>query len=141
MKKAEKPKSRVIPLSWDCGFLSKLAVEVTSLNIRHNEVLPESTWPSTPTLMFRHLLGWMAANYYFVISSRSFSMWLLLQMGKINIFYNSWDWDNNINFKIHIYFSLPPEHSLHFSAQSQGLRPRLIIFILMGCFTSNTREA
>ena len=28
-KKAEKPKSRVIPLSCDCGFLSRLAVEVT----------------------------------------------------------------------------------------------------------------
>lgn len=28
VKKAEKPRSSVIPLSWDCGFLSRLAVEV-----------------------------------------------------------------------------------------------------------------
>lgn len=43
VKKAEKPRSRVIPLSCDCGFLSRLAVEVTRLRILQMEVLPEST--------------------------------------------------------------------------------------------------
>lgn len=43
VKKAEKPKSKVIPLSCDCGFLSNEAVDVISLNILHNDVFPEST--------------------------------------------------------------------------------------------------
>ena len=124
VKKAEKPRSRVMPLSWDCGFLSKLAVEVTSLNMRHSEVLPESTWPSTPTLMFRHLLGWMAVSYSFVISSRSFSMLLLLRMEKINIFYKNYPWENSVHFWkvlnrnliIHILFSFLPYNSLVFNA-------------------------
>ena len=72
VKKAEKPRSRVIPLYCDWGFLSKLAVEVTSLRMRHSDVFPESTWPRTPTLMLRHLLGWIEVNSSLSISSRSF---------------------------------------------------------------------
>lgn len=64
VRNAEKPKSRVIPRYWDWGFLSKEAVDVTSLKIRHNEVFPESTWPRTPIFMFMHLEGSMFVCYY-----------------------------------------------------------------------------
>ena len=74
VKNAEKPRSRVIPLYWDCGFLSRLAVDVTSLKILQMEVFPESTWPSTPMLMFKHFDGWIVDIYYFVRSSSSFSI-------------------------------------------------------------------
>jgi len=74
VKKAEKPKSSVIPLSWDWGFLSRLAVDVTSLRIRHREVFPESTCPNTPIFILRHLWGWIDWIYYFVRSKRSFSI-------------------------------------------------------------------
>jgi len=43
VKKAEKPRSNVIPLYCDCGFLSRLAVDVISLSILQIDVLPEST--------------------------------------------------------------------------------------------------
>ena len=43
VRKAENPKSSVIPLYCDCGFLSNDAVDVISLKIRHNDVFPEST--------------------------------------------------------------------------------------------------
>lgn len=72
VKKAEKPRSRVIPLYWDCGFLSRLAVEVISLRILQMEVLPESTCPSTPTLIFTHLLGWIEITSSLLKSKRSF---------------------------------------------------------------------
>lgn len=57
----EKPKSKVIPRYFDCGLLSKLAVDATWVNTRHIEVLPESTCPSTPTFMFMQSLGFIAA--------------------------------------------------------------------------------
>lgn len=74
VKNAEKPKSRVMPLSWDWGFLSRLAVDITSLKMRQSDVFPESTWPSTPMLMLRHFCGGIAAIYSFVKSKRSFSI-------------------------------------------------------------------
>ncbi|MPC14243.1 hypothetical protein E2C01_007002 [Portunus trituberculatus] len=48
-----KPKSIVMPLSLDCGFLSKHAVLATVLRALAREVLPLSTCPSTPMLKFR----------------------------------------------------------------------------------------
>lgn len=51
--KAEKPKSSVIPLSLDYGFLSKLAVDATVLSDLHRDVLPESICPNTPILIFK----------------------------------------------------------------------------------------
>ena len=74
VKKAENPRSNVIPLYWDCGFLSRLAVDVTSLNILQIDVLPESTWPRTPTLILRHFDGCIFAIYSFVKSSNYFSI-------------------------------------------------------------------
>lgn len=74
VKKAEKPKSKVMPRSWDWGFLSRLAVDVTALSMRQIDVFPESTWPRTPMLMLRHLLGWIVETYSFVISSSYFSI-------------------------------------------------------------------
>lgn len=50
---AEKPRSRVMPRSFDYGFLSKPAVEAMVLKALHSEVLPESMWPRTPMFMFR----------------------------------------------------------------------------------------
>ncbi len=64
VRKAEKPRSRVMPRYWDWGFLSKDAVDVISLNILHNEVFPESTCPNTPTLMLIQLVGSILACYY-----------------------------------------------------------------------------
>lgn len=55
--KAEKPRSRVIPRSFDWGLLSRDAVEVTVLRARQRDVLPESMWPSTPMLMLRIRVG------------------------------------------------------------------------------------
>jgi len=74
VKNAEKPRSKVIPLYCDCGFLSRLAVDVISLKMRQIEVFPESTCPKTPTLMLMHLLGCMPAISYLVRSSSSFSI-------------------------------------------------------------------
>ena len=74
VKKAEKPRSSVMPLYCDCGFLSRLAVDVTSLSILQIDVLPESTWPRTPTLMLRHFAGWIFAIYSLVKSSNYFSI-------------------------------------------------------------------
>lgn len=74
VKNAEKPRSRVMPLSWDCGFLSRLAVDVTSLSNLQIEVLPESTCPRTPIFILRHFAGWIAAIYYFVKSRSYFSI-------------------------------------------------------------------
>ena len=54
---AEKPRSSVMPRSFDYGLLSKLAVDVTVLRARQRDVFPESIWPSTPTLMFKILDG------------------------------------------------------------------------------------
>ena len=51
MMNDEKPRSSVMPRSLDCGCLSKAAVEPIVERARVSEVLPESTWPSTPTLM------------------------------------------------------------------------------------------
>ena len=50
--KEEKPRSSVMPRSLDCGLLSMDAVEATVESARVRDVLPESTCPSTPTLMF-----------------------------------------------------------------------------------------
>lgn len=55
--KEEKPRSRVIPRSRDCGFLSKAAVDAVLLSALANDVFPLSTWPRTPTLKFRVLMG------------------------------------------------------------------------------------
>ena len=55
--KAEKPRSSVMPRSFDYGFLSIDAVEVTVLSARQSEVFPESMCPKTPTLMFSSLAG------------------------------------------------------------------------------------
>lgn len=72
VKNAEKPKSRVIPRSCDCGFLSRLAVDATVVSIRQIEVFPESTCPRIPTLIFIQPVGWMVCSSSAVISSRSF---------------------------------------------------------------------
>lgn len=71
VKNAEKPRSRVIPLSWDWGFLSRLAVDVTSLRILQRDVFPESTCPKTPILILRHLAGWIR-DIYSLVKSRSY---------------------------------------------------------------------
>lgn len=70
----EKPKSKVIPLYFDWGLLSRLAVDAICVNTLQIEVFPESTWPKTPTLMFIQSLGLMAAIYSFYISKSSFYM-------------------------------------------------------------------
>ena len=85
VKKAEKPRSKVMPRSCDWGFLSRLAVDVTALRIRQMEVFPGSTCPRTPMLMLRHLLGWIVDTYSFVISSSYFS---------ILIWFIEGDWDD-----------------------------------------------
>lgn len=54
-----KPRSSVIPLSFDWGFLSKHAVLATELRALQSEVLPQSTWPKTPTLKLRICCGLM----------------------------------------------------------------------------------
>ena len=54
---AENPKSKVIPLSFDYGFLSKLAVDATVLNDLQRDVLPESMCPKTPRFIFNILCG------------------------------------------------------------------------------------
>ena len=51
--KDEKPRSRVMPRSLDCGCLSKAAVEPVVESARASDVLPESTCPRTPTLILR----------------------------------------------------------------------------------------
>lgn len=78
--KDEKPKSNVIPLSWDWGLLSKLAVEATCVKTLQIEVLPESTCPSTPTLIFMQSFGLMAANYSFSISNSYLSICPYLEL-------------------------------------------------------------
>ena len=72
MTKDENPKSRVIPLYLDWGLLSRLAVDATCVRTRQIDVLPESTWPRTPTLMFMHSLGLIADSYYLSMSKSSF---------------------------------------------------------------------
>lgn len=59
--KEEKPRSSVIPLSRDCGFLSKAAVEAVLLSALASDVFPLSTCPSTPTLKF-NVLMWLSAD-------------------------------------------------------------------------------
>lgn len=53
--KEEKPRSSVIPLSRDCGFLSKAAVDAVLLSALASDVFPLSTCPSTPMLKFNVL--------------------------------------------------------------------------------------
>lgn len=65
----EKPRSNVMPLSLDWGLLSRLAVEATWVKTLQMEVLPESTWPKTPTLIFMQSLGFIAEIYYLVRSN------------------------------------------------------------------------
>ena len=57
MIKAENPRSNVIPLSFDYGFLSNPAVEAMVLMALHKLVLPESMWPNTPILIFNICYG------------------------------------------------------------------------------------
>ena len=45
-----------MPLSRDCGFLSKAAVDAVLLSDLASEVLPLSTCPRTPTLKFSVLV-------------------------------------------------------------------------------------
>lgn len=80
--KEEKPKSRVIPLSFDCGLLSRLAVDATWVRTRQIDVFPESTCPNTPTLIFKQSDGFIVASYSASISSNYFSIHYLI----INIF-------------------------------------------------------
>lgn len=70
----EKPRSRVIPLYFDWGLLSRLAVDATWVRTRQIEVLPESTWPRTPTLILRQSLGLIDAIYSLSISKSSLSI-------------------------------------------------------------------
>lgn len=70
--KEEKPKSSVIPLSFDCGLLSRLAVDATWVKTLQMEVLPESTCPNTPTLIFRQSDGLIVASYSASMSSNYF---------------------------------------------------------------------
>lgn len=60
--KEEKPRSSVMPLSRDCGFLSKAAVEAVLLSALASDVFPLSTCPSTPTLKFRVLVRLSAGS-------------------------------------------------------------------------------
>lgn len=59
--KEEKPRSSVIPLSRDWGFLSKAAVDAVLLSALASDVFPLSTCPSTPTLKFS-VLTWLSAE-------------------------------------------------------------------------------
>jgi hypothetical protein len=52
VKKAEKPRSNVMPRSLLWGFLSSAAVLVTLLSVFASEVFPESICPSTPYRLF-----------------------------------------------------------------------------------------
>ena len=52
-----KPRSIEIPLSWDWGFLSKLAVLAVVLRAFASEVLPLSTCPKIPTFKFNTALA------------------------------------------------------------------------------------
>lgn len=52
MKNAENPNSIVIPLVWLCGILSIAATDSTWLSALARLVLPLSTWPNRPMLMF-----------------------------------------------------------------------------------------
>lgn len=70
--KEEKPRSSVIPLSRDCGFLSKAAVEAVLLSALASEVFPLSTCPSTPTLKFKVLVR-LSANSDILSTGRNFS--------------------------------------------------------------------
>lgn len=67
----EKPRSSVIPLSRDCGFLSKAAVDAVLLSALASDVFPLSTCPSTPTLKFNVLL-WLSADSDIVTTVRNF---------------------------------------------------------------------
>lgn len=67
----EKPRSSVIPLSRDCGFLSKAAVDAVLLSALASEVFPLSTCPSTPTLKF-NVLVWLSADSDIVTAVRNF---------------------------------------------------------------------
>ena len=54
---ALKPRSRVIPRSFDYALLSNPAVEAMVLKALQRLVFPESICPKTPMLMFRILEG------------------------------------------------------------------------------------
>ena len=77
--KEEKPRSRVMPRSLLCGFLSKLAVLATVLRAFDKLVLPLSTWPRTPTLKFNkeaailndHVIRWSCSNGHTGMGSTS----------------------------------------------------------------------
>lgn len=62
--KEENPRSRVIPLYFDWGLLSRLAVDAIWVRDLQIEVLPESTWPRTPTFMFKHWAGLIVWSIY-----------------------------------------------------------------------------
>lgn len=68
--KEEKPRSSVIPLSRDWGFLSKAAVDAVLLSALASEVFPLSTCPSTPTLKF-NVLMWLSAESDILSHSRT----------------------------------------------------------------------
>ena len=81
----EKPRSKVIPRYFDWGLLSKLAVDAIWVSTRHIEVLPESTWPKTPTLIFIQSFGFIIAIYYLDISKSYFYIWLTISIIIYNI--------------------------------------------------------
>lgn len=63
-----------MPLSLDWGLLSKLAVDAICVRIRQIEVLPESTCPKTPTLIFMQSLGLIVSIYYLLMSNSYLSI-------------------------------------------------------------------
>lgn len=76
VKNAENPRSIVIPLYWDWGFLSRDAVDITELNILHIDVFPLSTCPNTPILILLQLEGLIWANYYLgMLNSYFYILW------------------------------------------------------------------
>lgn len=69
--KEEKPRSSVIPLSRDCGFLSKAAVDAVLLRALASDVFPLSTCPSTPMLKLSVLM-WLSVESDILSNVRSF---------------------------------------------------------------------
>ena len=67
-KNAEKPKSKVIPRSWLCGFLSNEAVDAIELSLFESEVFPESTCPNIPMFKFNIFEASISLGIFSILS-------------------------------------------------------------------------
>lgn len=69
MINALNPRSSVIPLSFDYGFLSKPAVEAIVLRALQRLVLPASMCPNTPILIFKIFSGLSAVELLSILTT------------------------------------------------------------------------